>query len=49
MFGKFIGNKKVINVVKLVLFGVVPYIIDMIKDVIATKSGVGAAARAAGI
>jgi len=49
MFGKLIGNKKVMKVVKLVLFGVVPYIIDMIKDVIATKSGVGAAARAAGI
>ena len=49
MFGKIFGNKTVMKVVKLVLFGVVPYIIDMIKDVIATKSGVGAAARAAGI
>lgn len=49
MFGKLINNKTVMKVVKLVLFGVVPYIIDMVKDVMATKSGVGAAARAAGI
>lgn len=49
MFGKLINNKKVMKVVKLVLFGVVPYVIDMVRDVIATKSGVGAAARAAGI
>lgn len=49
MFRKLIRNKKVMKVVKLVLFGVVPYVIDMVKDVVATKSGVGAAARAAGI
>ena len=49
MFGKLFGNKTVMKVVKLVLFGVVPYAIDMVKDIIATKSGVGAAARAAGI
>ena len=49
MFGKLFGNKTVMKVVKLILFGVVPYVIDMAKDVIATKSGVGATARAAGI
>lgn len=49
MFSKLINNKTAMKVVKLVLFGVVPYIIDMVKDVVATKSGVGATARAAGI
>lgn len=49
MFGKLINNKTAMKVVKLVLFGVVPYVIDMAKDVMATKSGVGAAARAAGV
>lgn len=49
MLGKLFNNKTVMKAVKLVLFGVVPYIIDMVKDVVATKSGVGATARAAGI